>query len=177
MALSSSVEEKIIIRKAEDGDCEEIVRLIEELAEFEKMKDQVKITADILRKDCFGERPLCSCIVASKETDRSSLVGYCLYYPVYSTWEGASLYLEDVYVTPSHRLRGIGRLLWQNVAQAGLDMGCSRLNLAVLGWNKNAKDWYERLGCVDLTDKEDWHLMRLDRKGMESSVHKDKELI
>ncbi|RUS78814.1 hypothetical protein EGW08_013432 [Elysia chlorotica] len=162
--------DEVDIRHAESSDCEEIVRLIVELAEFEKMVDQVKMTPQILRKDCFGEKPICSCVVASKKQDKSSLVGYSLFYPVYSTWEGASLYLEDLYVTPSYRSRGIGKLLWQRVTQIGLDMDCSRLNLCVLGWNKMAKELYERHGFVDLTNKEDWHLMRLDREGMEKFV-------
>lgn len=168
--VQTSESEKVVVRNAEPSDCEEIVRLIVELAEFEKMPDQVKMTPETLRQDCFREKPLCSCIVASKESDKSSLVGYSLFYPVYSTWAGASLYLEDLYVTPSYRSKGVGKQMWKKVTQIALDMDCSRLNLCVLGWNKPAKDLYERHGYVDLTAQEDWHLMRLEREGMEKFV-------
>ncbi|GFR82164.1 diamine acetyltransferase 2 [Elysia marginata] len=169
-----SATDEVVIRSAELKDCEEIVRLIMELAEFENMADRVTMTAQILRNDCFDEKPKCSCVVASKEDDQSCLVGYSLFYPVYSTWVGASLYLEDLYVTPSYRSRGIGKQLCQKVTQIGLEMGCNRIDLTVLDWNKTAKDMYERYGFVDLTSKEDFHTMRLERGGMENFVKKSK---
>ncbi|KAK0049536.1 diamine acetyltransferase 2 [Biomphalaria pfeifferi] len=159
----------ITIRAAKPEDCHEIVRLIKELAVFEKLEDQVKMTAEVLQKDCFGDRPLCYCIVA-KQQDSPELVGYALYFSIYSTFEGASLHLEDLYVNPAYRGRGIGTQLWKRVTKHGLDLGCNRLQLTVLGWNTKAKDLYTHYGFKDLTESEGWHLMRMSRATMEDFV-------
>jgi len=160
-----------IIRLANPGDCDEIMRLNIELATFEKMADQVKITAEVLKKDLFGDKPTCQCIVAElAASEPAQLVGYSLFYPIYSTWDGRAMYLEDLYVTPTHRGTGQGKRLWQYVTQTALDQGCQRLHLAVLGWNTFAKDFYMRHGLIDLTETEDWHLMRMTRPHMEKFV-------
>ncbi|BFZ06589.1 hypothetical protein BsWGS_09628 [Bradybaena similaris] len=163
----------VIIRPAKPEDCPEIMKLIIELAVFEKLADQVRIDAEVLKRDCFGEKPYFQCIVAEPENkDSNSLVGYALFFPTYSTWEGVCVHLEDLYVMPAYRGKGLGKRLWQHVTQIALDMGCSRLQLSVLGWNKDAKDMYTRQGCIDMTETEDWHLMRLCRKEMEAFVKK-----
>ncbi|CAL1530578.1 unnamed protein product [Lymnaea stagnalis] len=168
MATSSA---EINIRPATPDDCPEIMRLIMELAIFEKLPEQVKMTVDVLRKDCFGEKPLCYCIVAEPvQTESPDLIGYALYFSTYSTWEGAALHLEDLYVTPAFRGKGIGKRLWKHVTKDGLERGCNRLQLSVLGWNTHAKDLYLRNGCIDLTETEDWHLMRMKRNTMEAFV-------
>ncbi|KAH9514660.1 Diamine acetyltransferase 2 [Bulinus truncatus] len=159
----------LIIRPAKPDDCPEIVRLIKELAVFEKLEDQVKMTPEVLRKDCFGEKPLCYCIVAEIK-DSPQLIGYALYFSIYSTWEGASLHLEDLYVTPAFRGRGIGTQMWKKVTEHGLEMGCNRLHLAVLGWNTKARELYKRHGCIDLTEAEGWHLLRMTRETMKNFV-------
>ncbi|XP_005109826.1 diamine acetyltransferase 2 isoform X2 [Aplysia californica] len=161
----------VLIRPAKPEDCDEIMRLIVELAEFEKMADQVHITTDTLRKDMFAEKPLCSSIVAELAgSEPRQLIGYSLFYPIYSTWDGVSMYLEDLYVTPSQRGQGLGKKIWQHVTKAALDLNCQRLHLAVLNWNTFAKDFYLRCGLIDLTETEDWHLMRMRRKEMENFV-------
>ncbi|XP_059172747.1 thialysine N-epsilon-acetyltransferase-like [Physella acuta] len=166
-----AAQQDINIRPATPADSDVIIRLINELAKHIKQEDEVKMNADVLKKDCFGCKPLFYCIVAEQcQKDSSQLVGYALYFSIYSTWEGASLYLEDIYVTPAYRTRGIGKQLLKHVTQAALDMGCSRLQLSVLGWDKMTKDFYTRYGYVDLTEKQDWHVMRMQRKAMEEFV-------
>ncbi|KAM5307653.1 thialysine N-epsilon-acetyltransferase isoform 2-T3 [Glossophaga mutica] len=96
------------IREAKEEDCGNILRLIRELAEFEELSDQVKISEEDLRADGFGENPFYYCLVAESlpspgETQGSCLVGYGLYYFIYSTWKGRSIYLEDIYVKPEYR--------------------------------------------------------------------------
>ncbi|XP_059172696.1 thialysine N-epsilon-acetyltransferase-like [Physella acuta] len=166
-----AAQQNINIRPATPADCDEIMRLIIELFDYEKLEDQVEMTVEVLRRDCFGEKPLFYCIVAEPaQKDSSKLVGYALYCSIYSTLVGASVYLEDIYVTPAYRTRGIGKQMMKHVTKAALDMGCSRLQLSVLGWNKMAKDFYSRYGYVDVTEKQDWHVMRMQRKAMEEYV-------
>nr|XP_012631747.1 diamine acetyltransferase 2 isoform X2 [Microcebus murinus] len=131
------------IREAKEGDCADILRLVRELAEYEKLSDQVTISE---------EGP---CVV-----------GYGLYYFVYSTWTGRCIYLEDIYVTPEHRGQGIGSEIIKKVAEVALDKGCSQFRLAVLDWNKKAMDLYKALGAQDLTEAEGWHSFRFEGKAM-----------
>uniref|UniRef100_A0A5F9DHG6 N-acetyltransferase domain-containing protein n=1 Tax=Oryctolagus cuniculus TaxID=9986 RepID=A0A5F9DHG6_RABIT len=99
------------IREAKEGDCGDILRLIRELAEYEKLSDQVKITEEVLRADGFGENPFYHCLVAEilpepGEPQGPFVVGYGLYYYIYSTWKGRNVYLEDIYVMPEYRGTG-----------------------------------------------------------------------
>ncbi|XP_015992555.2 diamine acetyltransferase 2 isoform X1 [Rousettus aegyptiacus] len=85
------------------------------------------------------------------------VVGYGLYYFIYSTWKGRNIYLEDIYVKPEYRGQGIGSKIIKKVAEVALDKGCSQFRLAVLDWNKRAMDLYKALGAQDLTEAEGWH--------------------
>lgn len=85
------------------------------------------------------------------------MVGYGLYYFIYSTWKGRNIYLEDIYVKPEYRGQGIGSKIIKKVAEVALDKGCSQFRLAVLDWNKRAMDLYKALGAQDLTEAEGWH--------------------
>ncbi|XP_032287745.1 diamine acetyltransferase 2 isoform X4 [Phoca vitulina] len=96
------------IREAEEGDCGHILRLIRELAEYEKLSEQVQISEEALRADGFGGNPFYHCLVAEVlpapgEPQGPRVVGYGLYYFIYSTWKGRNVYLEDIYVTPECR--------------------------------------------------------------------------
>nr|XP_012631737.1 diamine acetyltransferase 2 isoform X1 [Microcebus murinus] len=159
------------IREAKEGDCADILRLVRELAEYEKLSDQVTISEEALRADGFGENPFYHCLVAEilpapGELQGPCVVGYGLYYFVYSTWTGRCIYLEDIYVTPEHRGQGIGSEIIKKVAEVALDKGCSQFRLAVLDWNKKAMDLYKALGAQDLTEAEGWHSFRFEGKAM-----------
>ncbi|XP_037664869.1 thialysine N-epsilon-acetyltransferase isoform X2 [Choloepus didactylus] len=159
------------IREAEEGDCGDILRLIRELAEFEKLSNQVKISEEALRADGFGEHPFYHCLVAEilpapAEPQGPFLVGYGLYYFIYSTWTGRNVYLEDIYVKLEYRGQGIGSKIIKKVAEVGLDKGCSQFRLAVLDWNQRAMDFYKALGAHDLTEAEGWHSFRFEEQAM-----------
>ncbi|XP_070213186.1 thialysine N-epsilon-acetyltransferase-like isoform X3 [Littorina saxatilis] len=165
----------VTVREATVHDCEEIMRLIKELAEFEKLPEQVRITADVLRKDGFGEDRYFHCLVAEGTSPDGGgegrvVVGFCLYYYIYSTWEGKSCYMEDLYVIPQCRGKGAGTAMWVEVTKIALSKGCCRLHWAVLDWNTPAIDLYKRRGGVDLTEKEGWHLFRMTKTVMEQFV-------
>ncbi|KAM6174974.1 thialysine N-epsilon-acetyltransferase isoform 1-T1 [Erethizon dorsatum] len=159
------------IRAAKEGDCGDILRLIRELAEYEKLSDQVKIGEEALRADGFGENPFYHCLVAEilpapGEQPGPCIVGYGLYYFIYSTWKGRNIYLEDIYVMPEYRGQEIGSKIIKKVAEVALDQGCSQFRLAVLEWNKRAIDLYKALGAQDLTQEEGWHAFRFEGEAM-----------
>ncbi|XP_017650511.1 diamine acetyltransferase 2 isoform X2 [Nannospalax galili] len=110
------------IREAKEGDCGDILRLIQELAEYEKLAHQLKISEEALRADGFGENPFYHCLVAEilpgpGELQGPHVVGFGLYYFVYSTWKGRNVYLEDIYVMPKYRGQGIGTQIIIKVAK------------------------------------------------------------
>jgi GNAT superfamily N-acetyltransferase len=109
----------------------DILRLIRELAEFEKEPDAVKITEETLVRDGFSDGPVFHVVLARVE---GHVVGMAFCYPAYSTWEGRVLYLEDLYVSPSHRGRGVGTLLLNCLAKAAFVSDCARLVWQVLDW-------------------------------------------
>ncbi|XP_010613181.1 diamine acetyltransferase 2 isoform X2 [Fukomys damarensis] len=176
------------IRAAKEGDCGDLMRLIRELAEFEKLSDEVKISEEDLRAHGFGENPSYHCLVAEilpapGERQGPRIVGYGLYFFIYSTWKGRNVYLEDIYVMPEYRGQGIGSKIIKKVAEVSrergatiealkrpgyvaLDQGCSHFRLAVLEWNTRAIDFYKTLGAQDLTQAEGWHAFRFEEEAM-----------
>jgi len=128
------------IRKGTKNDIADLLRLIKELAVFEKEPDAVVVTEAELRKDGFGEKPLYGFFVA--EVDEK-VVGISLYYYRYSTWNGKCLYLEDLVVTESHRGKGIGKALFQRTMDKAKADGCRKMNWQVLDWNTPAIEFYK----------------------------------
>jgi GNAT superfamily N-acetyltransferase len=140
----------IAIRKAGPADAATIVRLIRELAVFENLLEQVRITeADVLR-DGFGARPCFECLLAEAGGEA---VGFAIHRPNYSTFEGRpGLFVEDLFVAEQARRLGVGRMLMARLAAIAHERGCSHMNLAVLHWNP-AREFYVRIGFSHL---EDW---------------------
>ena len=126
-----------------------------ELAVYEREPDAVAITEADLQRDGWGPRPHFTCLVAELD---GAVVGFALYHPIYSTWQGRSMYLEDLYVQPAHRGRGVGTALLARVAAEAEAAGCARLDWSVLTWNEPAIRVYERIGAVRM---EEWRRMRL----------------
>ena len=83
------------------------------MADYEKMPDGPKLSEKVLEEDGFGPRPFYECLVAYEPTKPEILVGFVLYFFTYSTWDGKSVFMEDLYVTPSFRGKGLGTKLWQ----------------------------------------------------------------
>lgn len=140
----------VTIREASPADAGTIVRLIRELAAYERLAGLVRITdADVLR-DGFGERRCFECLLAEADGEA---VGMAIHRPSYSTFDGRpGLYIEDLFVAESVRGLGIGRMLIARLAALARERGCSRMSLAVLHWNP-ARDFYRRLGFAQV---EDW---------------------
>jgi GNAT superfamily N-acetyltransferase len=132
------------IRRATVADVPEMLRLITELAVFEKAGDAMQMTEAVLRHDGF-ERKVPGYIALIAE-DHSQVVGMALCCFHYSTWRGQRLYLEDLIVTDSQRGKGTGAALLDAVRQLALEHHCTGVNWQVLDWNEGAIRFYERLG-------------------------------
>lgn len=144
------------IRLATETDIPAILSLIHGLALYEREPDAVQIGETELRRDGFGPQPLFECLIAEEENGEA--VGFALYFPIYSTWRGPSLHLEDLFVQPRHRGRGIGKTLLARVATVAIERGCARMQWDVLDWNTPAIDFYQSRGAIML---EPWRIMRV----------------
>lgn len=133
------------IRPANRDDATLILELIRGLAEYERAPDAVTATeADIIR-DGFSENPRFYCVIAERD---GTPAGFAFYFFHYSTWLGkAGLYLEDLFVKPELRGKGIGKALLVYLAQIALRENCYGMRWQVLDWNQPAIDFYERLGA------------------------------
>ena len=108
----------VSVRDAKREDFKEVRRLIQELADFERMPDGPVIDEKTLEHDAFDlEHPLFYCYVVEDPSDSTKLVGYAIYYYTYGTWTGRKMYLEDIYVTESFRGTGVGNALFHKVVQ------------------------------------------------------------
>jgi GNAT superfamily N-acetyltransferase len=131
-----------VIRPAVEADVPELVAMIRELAEYENLADQVKITEDDLAASLFGPRAMANDSVL--EDGDGGLAGHALWYRTFSTFLGKTgIWLEDLYVRPEHRNKGYGTELLKHLR--GLTDG--RLEWEVLEWNEPAMDLYQRLGA------------------------------
>lgn len=147
------------IRRAGPEDVDTILALIHELAEYEREPEAVKASRDDLLRDGFGERPLFYVELACEPDAPDQVLGMALHFPNYSTWEGKrGIYLEELYVRPAARRRGIGRALILHLARELQRLGGARLDLSVLDWNQPARDFYAALG---FDDQATWRPYRL----------------
>jgi len=152
----------LVIRKAEPRDVPQILELIRELAAYEKAPEQAVATEADLLVDGFGPAPRYFCLMAEWE---GAPAGFAFYFHNYSTWQGRwGLYLEDLFVRPEHRGRGVGKALLVELARIAVREGCGRFQWQVLDWNTPAVEFYERLGARRLPD---WMTMRIDGEALE----------
>lgn len=144
------------IRPARPDDASLIAELVRELAEYERLADHVKATADDFRRHLFGDRPAAEAAIA--EVDGHP-VGLALWFTTFSTFLGRpGIYLEDIYVRPPYRGRGIGKAMLGRLAQLAIDRGCGRLEWSVLNWNTPAIGFYEAMGARPVGE---WTVYRL----------------
>ena len=122
-----------------------VLELIKELALYEKAPDEVLISEETLLEDGFGPNKLFDTLVA--ETD-NEIVGMLLYYPVFSTWKGRSIYLEDFVVADSHRRKGIGQLLINALVQEARVAQAKKIRWQVLDWNAPAIEFYKKISAT-----------------------------
>jgi len=144
------------LRPANREDVPVIAELIRGLARYEKLEDQVEMTEELLAAGLFGKRPYAEVVLAEED---GAAMGFALFFHNFSTFMGRpGIYLEDLFVLPEQRGRGIGRMLLAHLARLAVDRGCGRLEWAVLDWNRDAIGFYEKLGARPLSD---WTVYRL----------------
>ena len=154
------------IREGKIEDMPSVLKLIKELAHFEKESDAVIVTVEDLEKDGFGETPLFKIFVAEMENE---IVGMSLFYPRYSTWKGPTIHLEDLIVTEEKRGLKIGSALYKKVIEYGYNNGVQRIEWAVLDWNEPAISFYESTGASVLRD---WDTAQFHREEMKNYLNK-----
>jgi GNAT superfamily N-acetyltransferase len=144
------------ITRATPRDVPLILRLIKALADYEKLTDRVVATEERLSDALFGPHPAAEAVLASVDGQPA---GYALWFGTFSTFLGQrGLYLEDLFVLPEWRGKGIGRALLAHVAEVAVSSGCGRVEWAVLDWNDPAIRFYRSLGAAPL---DEWNVFRL----------------
>jgi GNAT superfamily N-acetyltransferase len=144
------------IASATEPDVSLILSFIKKLAEYEKLSHVVVASEDLLRDALFGPRPAAEVIFAYWDDEP---VGFALFFHNFSTFLGRrGIYLEDLFVDPPHRGKGIGKALLIHLARIAKERNCGRFEWAVLDWNKPSIEFYKSLGAVPL---DDWTLFRL----------------
>ena len=147
---------KFHIRSATAADVPVILRFIRELAEYEKLSHEVTATEELLRRHLFGERPMAEVILAVEDGVEA---GFALFFHNFSTFVGKpGIYLEDVYVRPEFRGRGMGKAMMIYLARLARQRDCGRFEWSVLDWNKPSIDFYQSIGARHMSD---WTMQRM----------------
>jgi GNAT superfamily N-acetyltransferase len=152
---------KFTIQQAAPSDVPALLKLIRELARFERLEHEVQTTADSIQTALFGPRPAAGALIARRSR---GLAGYAIYFFTFSSFVGRpGLWLDDVYVRPSCRNQGLGRALIEAVARIGVERNCGRFEWSALNWNQNALEFYRNLGAQVM---DQWVMLRLDSEGL-----------
>ena len=156
-----------MIRSATPADVPLILQLIRELAEYEKLAHEVRATEAQLHATLFGPQPAAEVVIAEHE---GRAVGFAVFFATYSTWEAApGLYLEDLFVRPEARGKGIGRELLEYLARLTVARGWARLEWRVLDWNEPSIAFYRKLGAEPL---DDWTVFRVTGEALQNLASK-----
>ncbi len=151
------------IRPATEDDVPIILSLIRELAEYERLSHEVVATEGLLREALFGERRGAEVLIACY---KGAPAGFALFFHSFSTFLGRpGIYLEDLYVKPEFRGKGIGRALLTHLARLAKERGCGRLEWSVLDWNEPAIELYKGIGAVPM---DEWTVYRVAGEALET---------
>jgi GNAT superfamily N-acetyltransferase len=172
------------LRAATAEDVPELLRLIGALAEFERLTLVLEVTPESLERHLFGARPVAEAWVAELRPEGASqaearpgvavpagrpVVGFALFFTNFSTFLGRpGLYLEDLFVEPAHRGRGIGKALLRRLGRLAVERGCGRFEWSVLDWNAGAIGFYEAMGAQVLPD---WRICRVTGEALRRFAH------
>ena len=155
------------IRPARSEDTPQIFDLIKALAEYEKLSARVTGNVRDLEQHLFGERPYIEAILAEWE---GKVVGFGLFFPNYSTFlTKPGIYLEDLFVLPNYRRKGIGKAMLSYIGKLAIERGAGRLEWSVLDWNQSAIAFYQEIGATVLPD---WRICRVTEDSLQTLAGK-----
>mgnify|MGYP000314279690 CR=1 FL=1 len=159
--------QKLKIRRASIEDIHTILSLIKELASYEKLLDEVTATEKLLKENLFGKNKYAEVLIAEYE---GKPVGEALYFHNFSTFVGKpGIYLEDIFVKPEMRGKGIGKALFSELIKIAKDRNCGRVEWVVLNWNKHAVEFYKSLDAVSI---DEWTVYRLTEEKINNLSNK-----
>jgi GNAT superfamily N-acetyltransferase len=151
-----------------EADLPLILSFIRKLADYEKLTHEVVVDEQTLRESLFGHSAAAEVVLAYLDREP---VGFAVYFRNFSTFSGRpGIYLEDLFVEPAHRSKGIGTALLIYLAKIAVERGYARVNWAVLDWNQPAIDFYKKLGAVLL---DDWTVCRLSGEPLKRLANRD----
>lgn len=169
------------IRPATPADVPQILAFIRDLATYEREPNAVHATEADLLRDGFGPTPRFHCLIADwsepstnnqQPATNNQPAAFALYFHNYSTWRGhTGIHVEDLFVLPEHRGKGIGKALLTRVAAIAIEEGCHRLQWDVLEWNTPAIGFYEQMGATMMTE---WRTMRVNHEGLPAFASQEK---
>jgi diamine N-acetyltransferase len=146
----------VTIRAAAPGDTSSVFALVKELADYERLSHQVDASPERIAAALFGPQPRLFCDIAEAD---GQAAGFAMWFLNYSSFRGRhGLYLEDLFVRPAFRGRGLGKALMRSLAKRCVDNGYARFEWAVLDWNTPAIDFYRSIGARVL---DDWRICRM----------------
>lgn len=152
----------LTMRSAQPSDAPVIIELVRALAEYEREPDAVKICEQDVLRYGFGSDAVFSCVLAEWD---GIVAGFALYFSTFSTWEGKpGLYLEDLFVKPEYRGKGIGKALMVKLAQIAVEKGYTRFQWQVLDWNTPSIEFYEAIGAVHMKE---WYTYRISGEALQ----------
>ena len=163
------MDNSIEIRTAKKEDVHLILSFIKELAEYEHLAQEVVATEEMLTESLFGKDSITEVLLAYYN---NKPVGFALFFHNFSTFLGRKgIYLEDIYVKPQYRGKGIGKALLVKLAKIAKERNCGRLGWAVLNWNKAAIEFFESLGAIPM---DEWRTYRMAGKSLTKLADKSK---
>jgi len=160
--------EGVTVRFADEEDAETMLGFIRELAEYEKLADEVVTNKETLAQNLFGPQPYAECLIAESNGQPA---GFAVFFHTFSTFAGKpGLYLEDLYVKPEFRKTGIGFQLMQELAHIVLERDCVRIEWRVLDWNIPGIIFYRKFGAKPLNN---WITQQLEREQIEQLAEEE----
>jgi len=155
--VKKSNKDKIKIRKAKKSDSKIFLKLVDELAAFEKLNPPDKKGKKQLLKAAFSQNPKIKILISECG---SKITGYAIYFFTYSSFKASrTLYLEDIFILEEFRNRGTGKLFFKKLLNIAKKNKCGRMEWVVLDWNENALNFYDKLGAIELSD---WKTFRIN---------------
>ncbi len=155
---------KFRLRKTSREDSGLILGFIKELAEYEKMINDVVATEELIEEHVFDKERVEVLIAEENKVP----IGFCLFFYNFSTFVGRSgLYLEDIYIKPEYRGKGYGKIIFKELAKIAVDRKCGRMEWVCLDWNKPSIDFYKKMGAISM---DEWTIYRLAGDSLKSAA-------